>query len=65
MKAEQVDKALRQKFVTEGARLVFWHDPNGEFTDYVAAGLTGDIADVQVLDVAEVGSARSARDVCR
>jgi uncharacterized protein (TIGR02687 family) len=55
MKAEQIDKALHQKFVTEGARLVFWHDPNAEFVDYVEEGLTGDIADVQVLDVAEVG----------
>ncbi len=55
MKAEQVDQALHQKFVTEGARLVFWHDPNGEFTDYVGDGLAGDIADVQVLDVAELG----------
>ena len=33
MKAEQVDQALSQKFVTEGARRVFWHDPNGEFAD--------------------------------
>ncbi len=55
MKAEQVDQALYQKFVTEGARLVFWHDPNGEFVDYVGDGLSGDIADVQVLDAAEVG----------
>ena len=55
MKAEQVDQALHQKFVTEGARLVFWHDPNAEFEDYVGGGLAGDIADVQVLDVAEVG----------
>ena len=55
MKAEQVDQALHQKFVTEGARLVFWHDPNGEFADYVGGGLAGDIADVKVLDVAEVG----------
>ena len=35
MKAEQVDQALHQKFVTEGERLVFWHDPNGEFVEYV------------------------------
>lgn len=55
VKAEQVDKALRQKFVSEGARLVFWRDPNGEFADFVAGGLAGDISDVQVLDVAEVG----------
>lgn len=26
MKAEQVDQALYQKFVTEQQRLVFWHD---------------------------------------
>ena len=55
MKAEQVDQALHQKFVTEGERLVFWHDENGEFADYVADGLTGEIADVKLLDVAEVG----------
>ncbi|MCK4304769.1 MAG: BREX-1 system phosphatase PglZ type A, partial [Candidatus Eisenbacteria sp.] len=55
MKAEQVDKALHEKFVTEDARLVFWHDPNGEFADYVAGGLVGDLSDVQLLDVAEVG----------
>ena len=55
MKAEQVDQALHQKFVTEGERLVFWHDPNGEFTDYVEGGLAANIADVQVLDVAVLG----------
>ena len=55
MKAEQVDQALCQKFVTEGERLVFWHDPNGEFADYVRSGFAGDIADVQVLDLGEVG----------
>ena len=47
MKAEQVDQALHQKFVTEGARLVFWHDPNGEFAEYVGAGLPDDIAEVR------------------
>ena len=55
MNAEQVDKALQQKFVHEGERLVFWHDEDEEFGDYVAAGLTGELADVQVLDVAAVG----------
>ncbi len=49
MKAEQVDQALHQKFVTEGARLVFWHDANGEFVDYVGGNLAGDLADVQVV----------------
>ena len=55
MKAEQVDQALLQKFVTQRARLVFWHDPNGEFADYVAGGLAGDLSDVHLLDVTEVG----------
>ena len=55
MKAEQVDQALRQKFVNEGARLVFWHDENGEFAEYVAGGLPDDMAAVQVLDLARVG----------
>lgn len=56
MKAEQVDKALRQKFVAEGARLVFWHDASGEFADYIGGGLAGEIADVKVLDVGAVGA---------
>lgn len=55
MKAEQVDQALHQKFVTEGERLVFWHDPNSEFEDYAEGDLAGDIADVQVLNVAAMG----------
>ncbi len=55
MKASQVDQALSQKFVKEGERLVFWHDSNGEFADYVEGGLTGDIASVQVLDVGALG----------
>lgn len=55
MKAQQVDKALAQKFLTEGNRLVFWHDPEGEFADYVADGLDGELASVKVLDVAKAG----------
>ncbi len=55
MKAEQVDQALKQKFIKDSERLVFWHDPNGEFTTYVEGGLAGDLADVQVLDVATMG----------
>lgn len=55
MKAEQVDRALKQKFIGDGERLVFWHDPNSEFTSYIEAGLAGDLAGVQVLDVAAVG----------
>ena len=55
MKAQQVDQALIQKFVTENERLVFWHDANAEFADYIAGGLMGELADVRVLDVAAVG----------
>ena len=55
MKAEQIDQALQQKFVREGERLVFWHDPNGEFADYIGAGFCGDLSEVKILDVAAVG----------
>jgi hypothetical protein len=49
MKAEQVDQALYQKFVTEQQRLVFWHDANGEFADYIAAGLPDRLPQVTIL----------------
>lgn len=55
MKADQVDQALEQKFVHQGARLVFWHDAKGEFRDYVDAGLGGVLSSVSVLDVQAVG----------
>lgn len=55
MKARQVEEALRQKFLAEDQRLVFWHDPESEFRDYVSGGLEGELAEVQVLDVAAVG----------
>jgi len=55
MRAEQVDQALRQKFVAEDRRLVFWHDPNGEFGEYVESGLPEDLSEVQILDVGSVG----------
>lgn len=55
MKAEQVDQALKQKFVNEGARLVFWHDENAEFADYIAGGLPDELTTVQILDLAQVG----------
>lgn len=55
MKAEQVDQALLQKFVTDNERIVFWHDAPGEFADYVKAGLNGDLAGVQLVNVAERG----------
>ena len=55
MKAEQVDQALRQKFITEEERLVFWHDEAGEFTDYVTEELEGDLATVKVVEPARLG----------
>ena len=59
MKAEQVDKALHQKFFIEGKRLVFWHDAEGEFAEYVSGVLGGDLVGeldgVQVLDVEQLG----------
>jgi uncharacterized protein (TIGR02687 family) len=59
MKAAQVDEALTRKFVNEGHRLVFWHDSDHEFADYVTAGetdgLAGELANVQILDVNAVG----------
>ena len=55
MKTEQVDQALKQKFIADGERLVFWHDPNTEFKDYIQAGLSADLAAVQVLDLADIG----------
>lgn len=55
MKAREVDEALRKKFIKEGERVVFWHDSDGEFADYVAAGLSGELDGVQLLDLRSVG----------
>ena len=56
MKADELDKAITKKFVEEGApRLVFWDDPNGEFTDYVQSNLPNELSDVTVLDLAKEG----------
>lgn len=55
MKAEQIDRALRQKFIEEDKRLVFWHDAEGEFEGYVTEGFDQDLAKVNVLDVSAVG----------
>ena len=53
MKAEQIDQALCQKFITEGERLVFWNDSSAEFVDYVQQGLSGELAEVTVLDTSK------------
>jgi uncharacterized protein (TIGR02687 family) len=55
MKAEQVDQALRQKFIEEGERLVFWNDPGCDFIDYVAQGLPAELDAVMLLDVGKKG----------
>ena len=55
MKAEQVDKALAKKFRDDNARLVFWHDADAEFAEYVQQGLADELDGIKVLDVAEVG----------
>lgn len=55
MKAEQVDKALCQKFLTDEQRLVFWHDPDEEFAEYISGGLPDALAAVTVVDVATTG----------
>ena len=55
MKAEQVDIALAQKFIAANQRLVFWHDSAGEFADYISSGLSGDLAEVQVIDLSLMG----------
>lgn len=55
MKADQVDQALCQKFLTEGERIVFWNDPNSEFSDYVSKGLPDDLEAVTLLNPAELG----------
>ncbi|MDP6650668.1 MAG: BREX-1 system phosphatase PglZ type A, partial [Gammaproteobacteria bacterium] len=55
MKAEQVDQALEQKFLSDGQRLVFWHDGAGEFAGYIDSGLPDELSEVQILELAQVG----------
>lgn len=55
MKSEQVDQALYQKFVTEQQRIVFWHDVDGEFADYLASGLPNSLATVKVIHPKQIG----------
>src|SRR5262249_10287289 len=35
MDTKQLDDALARLFVDEGARIVFWHDPEQEFLDFM------------------------------
>ena len=55
MKAEQVSQALCLKFIEDDERLVFWHDPNGEFTDYFEGGLPSELEAVTVRNLAKHG----------
>ncbi len=55
MKADQLDKALYEKFVTQDERLVFWNDAKSEFSEYVARGLGGKLAQVKVVDLSKNG----------
>ncbi len=55
MKAAQLDQALRDKFQRDEHRIVFWHDEDGEFASYVGQGFDGPLADVELLDLAQVG----------
>ena len=55
MKAEQINKALAQKFFAEGERVVFWHDKDGEFVEHINEGLADDLAEVKVLQLSAVG----------
>lgn len=55
MRANQVDQALRKKFIDEGERLVFWVDEKKEFRSYIDKGLPEDLVGVSVLDLDEVG----------
>lgn len=54
----QVNTALGRIFNEEGNRIVFWHDPEHEFLDFIAANMSlqfGDTA-VQVLRLDKTGS---------
>jgi len=35
MDTKQLDDALARLFIDEGARIVFWHDPEHEFVDFM------------------------------
>ena len=55
MSTSQNNQALQQKFLSDGQRLVFWHDGAGEFADYIEAGLPDELSEIQILELAKVG----------
>lgn len=56
MNPELLNREFILRFVEEKQRLVFWHDENREFTDYLEAGLPEELADVQILEVEKLGA---------
>ena len=55
MRAEQVDRALQQRYLEDRARIVFWNDQNGEFEDYIKDGLPNDLSEVKVVREKDLG----------
>ena len=55
MKADQVDQALRQKFLADNERIVFWDDSKGEFSEYISRGLPSELEGVTVLEPTKLG----------
>ena len=53
MKGALLEQALRDKLAEH--RVVFWHDPKGEFAESVGGEATDALEDVTVLEVARVG----------
>jgi hypothetical protein len=49
METRQVNNALEKLFREEGARIVFWNDPDKEFTDYVSGQLLSPVQGVQAI----------------
>src|SRR5215813_11363829 len=48
MDTKQLDDALAKLFLDEGARIVFWHDPAQEFTDFITRLLFLTFGDITV-----------------
>ena len=55
MKSEQVNQALRRKFLDDDARIVFWNDPSSEFVDYLEGGLPTELATITVVNANQRG----------
>lgn len=49
MDTKQVNNALEKLFLEEAERIIFWNDPDKEFTDYVSGQLFSPVEGVQVI----------------